>query len=590
MSKAIVDVHTRLLMADSITLSPAGRIITVTDGEAKTLDSPRDNLSLYMELTEPGSLSEGVPFDWDFLPEEIKDKITDMSLLASLIGAAASKTNPIILDTVEYLNLIRDIDGDARLFDKAGDEPLVDKFDKTYFNYTTFSYNRAERFWQDVWVGNLDPCDDTHVIYVHSTLEEAVFGKSDPNTVYNARAFTRAADDTRAVIELMHEALVVRWDPPNSDPYITEIIIEGPTLVGDNIAEIAYKAKAIWSEGDPTYITPVWSENSPATSITQEGMLTTLDVSTETIVEINALADTDGCLSTGSLTVTVVDGDPVIVPPAVRVIVDNNDSSSDAYTDQTGTWEVSSGTEPWPILDGDSVYNLTAGDEFNFNANLIEAKYAVYMRWTGYASRQTAVPVEIFTMGGGAAVGSVVVNQQTNPSRWNILGVFDLGSATKVTITSTGRSTNADAVMFMPVSLIGSEGIVMDNSDPVASTTGTWDISGGANPEGNNSQWSRTVGSTYTYELKNLSGTFDIQAKWTNWPTRCAGVIYEIYDGNASVPIRIAPADQTANGGVFNDLASAVTFNDWVRIVIPVPDGIGAECINADAIKLVPVK
>lgn len=577
LSRALTELYALLSTADSITTDAAGRIVMTLGEETKAVESPRDNLALYVEFTEPGSLTDGDDLDWSFLPPEIKDAIADMSQLASLIAAASGKTTPIILDTVEYLNLILEVDGDG---------PLVDKFDNTYFDYITFAYNRAERFSQLIRYGTIDPCEETQIIYTISTLEEAVFGGTDTETVYNARGFAQAADDARAVILFMHDVLVLQWTLPVDEPYITEIEIQGPEIVGDNTADIAYTARAVWSDATYTAVTPVWAEDSDAATITQDGILTTFDVDASTYVEISAVVDVDGCPKEGTLAITVTDGNP-----AQMVIVDNldTDQSQDAYVTSTGTWKISGGADAWPIPDGDSVYSYTVGDTFTFNANLIEARYAVYMRWTAWSSRESSVPVDIFSKNKPDAVGSVTVNQRTNPIRWNLLGVFELGAATKVIITSAGRSTNADAVMFMPVALDVGEGIIMDNSGPVATAAGKWGISKGIDPEGINSEWSRTVGSTYTYELKNLSGTFDIQAKWTNWASRYDAVPYEIYDGNATVPIMTVPVNQALNGGSFHLLASSVTFNDWVRIVIRVPAEIGKASINADAIKLLSV-
>jgi hypothetical protein len=179
-------------------------------------------------------------------------------------------------------------------------------------------------------------------------------------------------------------------------------------------------------------------------------------------------------------------------------------------------------------------------------------------------------------------VDTVTVNQRTNPSQWNLLGIYTLGANTDVTITSLGGgSTSADAVRFTPVSLLTE--LVMDNDDPVATGAGSWRTSGGANPYGSRSVWSRDIGDTFTYEVP-LTGTFTIQGWWTEWPSRYDQVPIEIWDGGTL--LTTIDVNQLADGGQWNTLTTQ-TFAGSVKIVVV--SETTASSTNADAIRLVPV-
>lgn len=259
----------------------------------------------------------------------------------------------------------------------------------------------------------------------------------------------------------------------------------------------------------------------------------------------------------------------------VEVVIDNTDGILGGAS-STGTWLASGGINPFGI---DSVFSRTAGDTFMFSADLVNVQYAVFMRWTTWPSRFTNVPVQIHS--GATLLDSLTVNQQLNGSQWILLGIHTFDDTAKVTITAQdGGSTNADAVQFVPVSLLSE--IVIDNGQNGTSSTGTWLVSGGANPFGTDSLWSRNIGDTYTFESV-ATGTFDVYAWWTVWPSRDSTVPVDIIDGNTVIDTVIV--NQTANGGQWN-LLGTYDFNNSskVRITSESTD----LSTNADAVRFVP--
>ncbi len=356
---------------------------------------------------------------------------------------------------------------------------------------------------------------------------------------------------------------------PTGPVFVTRIEIVGPTTVGDVGPPASYDIRVVNSDGTSSITDPqIWDVVDTGTSIDAAGTLTVPDVTADLPATISAEYMAGGYTYTDTLAITIVDG-----VAATEVIVDNRD----ANTSQTGDWPVSGGADPWPT---DSVYSRAAGDTFTFTADLAGVPYAVYARWTDWSSRRSSVPIRIMS---GATDETVNVSQRQNPSMWNLLGIYTLGPNTEVTITSLGGgSTNADAVKFTPVTMLTE--IIVDNGDVGTSSTGSWKVSRGANPYGSNSLWSRSVEGRYTYHIANLTGTFDVYAWWTEWPSRPTSAPIEIWDGGTL--LQTVNVDQLANGGQWNLLGSGVTFSTDVRIVIVSENADFST--NADAIRLVP--
>jgi hypothetical protein len=97
------------------------------------------------------------------------------------------------------------------------------------------------------------------------------------------------------------------------------------------------------------------------------------------------------------------------------------------------------------------------------------------------------------------------------------------------------------------------QAIIIDDDDIGSSSDGAWVVSGGADPYGTRSLYSREVGATYSYEAL-LTGAYEVALRWTYYKTRCAEVTVEIYDGDNFLDTVLV--DQTQNGGQFNVLGT----------------------------------
>lgn len=70
-------------------------------------------------------------------------------------------------------------------------------------------------------------------------------------------------------------AITIKYVAPG--PTLNSIVIEGPTSVPENTYQ-QYLCRANWSDGDYTYVSPVWSDNSDYAAITSGGLFHALEV------------------------------------------------------------------------------------------------------------------------------------------------------------------------------------------------------------------------------------------------------------------------------------------------------------------------
>jgi hypothetical protein len=252
---------------------------------------------------------------------------------------------------------------------------------------------------------------------------------------------------------------------------------------------------------------------------------------------------------------------------AVRFLESTDVSSEDvlddgdAGTSTSGNWSVSGGANPYG---SQSLYSKDAGATYSY-AMAASGSYEIQMWWTEYTSRSTAVPVKIYD--GSTLLDTVYVNQQQDGGQWNSLGVYDFSTQARVAIVSVGNgnSTCADAVRFAETtSTPTSSEEVLDDGDTGTSTSGNWSVSGGANPYGSQSVWSKDAGATYSYALA-VSGSYEIQMWWTEYASRSTAVPVKIYDG--STLLDTVYVNQQQDGGQWNSLG-VYNFSTQAKVVV----------------------
>ena len=191
--------------ATSVTVDAAGRlVVTNADGTA-AIDSPLENLALYQALLSKGYLpgltaSDAVLGSLTFLKAPTDTTTSafteaDYKLAASLLGAASDKTGKISVDTVAYMDT----------FLKIGTLKTAPTDDgKTYVDFSAYTYDR-ESTYSTVMVTYLVANADGTYSSVTKSAYEAVFNKTPTGELTNIAAFSTAADDSRTVIQFIHD-------------------------------------------------------------------------------------------------------------------------------------------------------------------------------------------------------------------------------------------------------------------------------------------------------------------------------------------------------------------------------------------------
>jgi hypothetical protein len=126
----------------------------------------------------------------------------------------------------------------------------------------------------------------------------------------------------------------------------------------------------------------------------------------------------------------------------------------------------------------------------------------------------------------------------------------------------------------------GSE-VIVDNGEAGTSSTGTWRSSGGANPYGSESLYSKNRGATYTFEAA-IGGVYEVSLWWTERPSRSTSVPVEIYDGDTLLDTVLV--NQKTQGGQWNVLGT-YTFSGTAGVTVVSEGSSYSTC--ADAVRFV---
>jgi len=159
---------------------------------------------------------------------------------------------------------------------------------------------------------------------------------------------------------------------------------------------------------------------------------------------VTILASNDSGSETQSFTLVVSEDNSVREP---RSIIDNGYPGTSAE----GNW-IPSGASGY--YGTESLYSKGAGDVYSFESSLSGAM-EVYLWWTEYANRSSAVEVRLYD--GGNLLDTMTVNQQQDGGQWNLFQgsagpVYTFSNWVRVEVhASGGSSTAADAVKLVPV-------------------------------------------------------------------------------------------------------------------------------------------
>jgi len=239
------DVIIGLAIADCTTLDAAGRMVHSRVEDllvTNTIDSPLQNLAVYNQLMREGTI--GVP-----LPQGADP----LQTAARGLGVAMDKAGELNVDLLVYLNEIlglTDLDTPTvlpKICTEVREEVMgsVETVQKCFLNYGPndsspgYSYDRATNFGalpepayipegapNGGWFEFLENLGSNTYTVTEGPIMGAVFN-DDPGLMgSNIGAFAEAADDTRAVINFMHN-----WPVPADGETEIPCIPQGdPTL------------------------------------------------------------------------------------------------------------------------------------------------------------------------------------------------------------------------------------------------------------------------------------------------------------------------------------------------------------------------
>lgn len=169
----------------------AGRITITVNGVTSTIDSPLENLALFVDLMT------GLASDSTSQTEDALGSLANLDVAASLLAGVADKTGDISVDFVVYNNVISDV---------------VDSGD--YYDFSSFTYSRTYPTDYTYWYS-----PDGVVAPVPLTLDvnaylDAINGALP--TDGGVTLFAAAADDALEVIELVHTQVFTGEELPGT--------------------------------------------------------------------------------------------------------------------------------------------------------------------------------------------------------------------------------------------------------------------------------------------------------------------------------------------------------------------------------------
>jgi hypothetical protein len=190
--RALDEAIATLNSATEVQTDAAGRLMVLIDGEWKTIDSPVENMALYLDLIADGTIAGLTnPTVTSAFPNLTDGKLDSADLLvgAVLLAATADKFTALSLDAVMYVNNILGVNDPAT---------------STYIDLTSVSYDRSDVYGDVTAEVLVDPENDGTWTVATVNIFDAVFGSTDV-TATAAAGFAQAVDDARAVVNFIHE-------------------------------------------------------------------------------------------------------------------------------------------------------------------------------------------------------------------------------------------------------------------------------------------------------------------------------------------------------------------------------------------------
>jgi hypothetical protein len=184
--------------ATDLTTDAAGRLVLTVDGVQKTIDSPLENLAIYVALLTQGSIPgvDDLPgTEFDFMVDGVFTA-EDLAASTSFLAAATDKSGEFSSDEIAYIDAFLGINME-----------MVGDVSYSAVDYSTFTYDRSDTY-GDVTVVVLVEQPDGSYLPTSLNVYDEIFGSVDASAAGSLDAYTLAADDARIVINFVHEYAV----------------------------------------------------------------------------------------------------------------------------------------------------------------------------------------------------------------------------------------------------------------------------------------------------------------------------------------------------------------------------------------------
>ncbi|MCX6354661.1 MAG: hypothetical protein NTZ78_07155 [Candidatus Aureabacteria bacterium] len=241
-----------------------------------------------------------------------------------------------------------------------------------------------------------------------------------------------------------------------------------------------------------------------------------------------------------------VDGLLSVAMCGPAIVIDNNNPGGGNSFVKTGTWTEATATPPFigsnylfaaPMSEATATWTL---------GSTLHGSYKVWVHYCAATNRAAAAPYTIMR-GGSLPNVTVNVNQRINGG-WNDIGNFTFNGHVSIQLaTASSGYVIADAVGFD-----FTPAIVIDNSDPSFSKTGTWTTNSATQPYiGTNYLYAAASGdpaaspATATWTVGHaLQGWYKVWVHYSALDNRATVAPYKITRGSSSLPSIVQLVDQ----------------------------------------------
>ncbi|WP_425072869.1 hypothetical protein [Sagittula sp. S175] len=181
--------------ATQITTDAAGRLVLTVDGVEQTIDSPLENLAIYVSLMTTGTIPgvDDLPgTDFDYMVDGTYTA-EDLAGSVAFLAAATDKSGEFTSDEIAYINAFIGVNTET-----IGSVTYSD------IDYSSFTYDRVSTY-ADVTAEVLVQQPDGSWVAETVNVYEVVFGNANVSAEGTLDAYTQAADDALAIVDYIHE-------------------------------------------------------------------------------------------------------------------------------------------------------------------------------------------------------------------------------------------------------------------------------------------------------------------------------------------------------------------------------------------------